>query len=90
MFQQMMYEGYKYYRAIGTQEMKFLDVSVAKIDELHVIAHTTWQATYLKDDQEITIPFNAHYLLQIRQNKPVIFGWITGGEQQLLQEYGII
>lgn len=30
----MMYEGYKYYRAIGTQEMKFLDVSVAKIDEL--------------------------------------------------------
>lgn len=85
-----MHEGYKYYRAIGTQEMQFLDVSVAKIDELHVIAHTTWQATYLKDDQEITIPFNAHYLLQIRQNKPVIFVWITGDEQQLLQEYGII
>lgn len=85
-----MHEGYKYYRAIGTQEKKFLDVSLAKIDELHAIAHTTWQAIYLKNGHEITIPFNAHYLLQRRQNKLVIFGWIIGDEQQLLQEYGII
>ncbi|MCF1685823.1 hypothetical protein LQF67_09520 [Tetragenococcus halophilus] len=38
----------------------------------------------------IEIPFESNYLIQFREEKPLVFGWIAGDEPQLLKENGVI
>ncbi|MGN0424721.1 MAG: hypothetical protein ACI4FY_05320 [Acetatifactor sp.] len=36
------------------------------------------------------IDFDVHYLMQELNGKLRIFGWISGNEQELLKQYGVI
>ncbi|GMA54455.1 hypothetical protein GCM10025857_58120 [Alicyclobacillus contaminans] len=85
-----MDKGYEYYRLIGTKEMKCQNIDIIPLDGQHVVADTDWQATYLKEEKEIVIPFTSNYLIQFREGQPKIFGWVTGDETQVLKENGII
>ncbi|MGV3185361.1 nuclear transport factor 2 family protein [Weissella paramesenteroides] len=89
-FKENLSSGYAYYRNIGTKKMQCEKVSVIQLDNLHVIAQTKWEAIYVKNNKEIKIPFSSSYLIQFRKNRPFIFGWITGDEQQLMKENGLI
>lgn len=90
-FQQVLTQGYEQYRKIGTKGMTVRGVSISPIDELHCVAHVDWTATYsTADTPNITIDFEVHYLMQDLGGKPQIFGWISGDEQKLLKEYGVI
>lgn len=89
-FRQAVAQGYEHYRAIGTKEMRIRNVRLSPIDELHCVAHVAWTATYArKDQQDVAIDFDVHYLVQMLDGEPKVFGWVAGDEQALLKEHGI-
>ncbi|MOA64116.1 hypothetical protein D3C78_1900710 [compost metagenome] len=56
------------------------------------MAHVAWTATYARKDQpDVAIDFDVHYFVQtLDREAPKVFGWVTGDEQALLREHGII
>ena len=88
---QVMAQGYAHYRAIGTKEMRIRGLRISPMDEHHCVAHVAWRATYARKDQsEVAIDFDVHYLVQQLGAEPKVFGWISGDEQALLKEHGVI
>jgi hypothetical protein len=87
---QIMQQGYAYYRAIGTKEMRIRNVRISPIDEHHCVADVAWTAVYARKGQpDLPIDFDVHYLVQQLHGSPKIFGWISGDEQALLKKHGI-
>ena len=87
----IMEQGYERYRAIATKEMRMRDVRLSPMDEHHCVAHVAWTAIYSRQDApDISIDFDVHYLVQKLNGEPKIFGWVSGDEQALLKEYGIV
>ncbi|MNZ33184.1 hypothetical protein D3C78_505250 [compost metagenome] len=91
-FRQALIQGYAHYRAIGTREMRIRNVRLSPIDDRHCTAHVAWTATYARKNQpDVAIDFDVHYFVQkLDGEEPKVFGWVTGDEQGLLREYGII
>jgi hypothetical protein len=88
---QAMAQGYAHYRAIGTKEMKIRHVRLSPIDDCHCVAHVAWTATYARKDQPNTaIDFDVHYLVQSQDGEAKVFGWVSGDEQALLKQHGIV
>jgi hypothetical protein len=88
---QVMKDGYARYRALGTKEMRLRSVRVSPMDEQHCVAHVAWTAIYSRpDSSDISIEFDVHYLVQDLDGQPKIFGWVSGDEQALLKEHGIV
>jgi len=84
-------QGYARYRAIGTKMMRILDLRLSQVDELHCVAHVTWSATYArKDETDMNIDFDVHYLVQMLSGEAKVFGWMSGDEQALLKKHGIV
>jgi len=90
-FRATMAQGYDYYRSIGTKEMRIRNVRTSPIDERHCVAHVAWTAVYARQGEpDVVIDFDVHYLVQDLHGEPKIFGWISGDEQAVLKEHGII
>ena len=88
---QVMAQGYARYRAIGTKNMQMRDFRLSPIDDHHCVAHVAWTATYARKDQpDLAIDFDVHYFVQKLEGEPKVFGWVSGDEQALLREHGII
>jgi len=88
---QVMAQGYARYRAIGTKEMRIRQLRISPMDEHHCVAHVAWRATYVRNDKpDVTIDFDVHYLVQQLGAEPKVFGWVSGDEQAVLKEHGII
>ncbi|WJS84996.1 nuclear transport factor 2 family protein [Paracoccus sp. TOH] len=88
---QAMAQGYAHYRAIGTRAMRITHLALSPIDANHCLAHVGWSATYARADlPETVIAFEVHYLVQILQDEPKVFGWISGDEQALLKRHGVL
>ena len=88
---QVMTQGYARYRAIGTKEMRIRNIRISPIDEHHCVAHVAWTATYARKDRpDTSIDFDVHYFVQKLDNEPKVFGWVSGDEQALLKEHGIV
>jgi hypothetical protein len=90
-FKQAMAQGYEHYRAIGTKEMRIRNIRLSPIDQLHCVAHVAWAASYARKDQpDVAIDFDVHYLIQMLDGEPPkVFGWISGDEQALLKQNGV-
>jgi hypothetical protein len=87
----VMVQGYAHYRAIGTKEMRIRNVRLSPIDDRHCVAHVAWTATYARQDQaDVAIDFDVHYFVQKLDGEPKVFGWVSGDEQALLREHGIV
>lgn len=90
-FQHAMAQGYARYRAIGTRAMRIRHLRATPIDTVHCVAHVGWRATYQRDDLPKTeIDFEVHYLVQFRDGVAKVFGWVTGDEQAVLEQHGVI
>ena len=90
-FLQALSCGYEQYRKIGTKGMGIRGVEMLQIDELHCVANVAWTASYAAaNKQQIDIDFDVHYLMQDLNGKLRIFGWISGNEQELLKQSGVI
>ncbi|MDR5651889.1 nuclear transport factor 2 family protein [Ruixingdingia sedimenti] len=88
---QAMAQGYARYRAIGTKGMRLDTIRVDRIDPAHALAHVGWTATYTRPgDPDVAIAFEVHYLLQVLDGGPRIFGWISGDEEAVLRQHGIL
>jgi len=88
---QFMTQGYARYRAIGTKEMRIRDVRFSPMDNHHCVVHVAWTATYARKDQpNVAIDFDIHYFVQKLDGDPKVFGWVSGDEQTLLREHGIL
>lgn len=83
-------QGYAHYRAIGTKEMRIRTVAITPIDEHHCVARVAWTAVYeRKERPDVAIDFDVNYLVQTLGQAPLIFGWISGDERELLEKHGI-
>jgi hypothetical protein len=88
---QVMAEGYARYRAIGTRAMRIRSLRISPIDRLHCVAHVGWTATYARNaSPDITIDFEVHYLVQELGGEAKVFGWVSGDEEALLRQHGIV
>lgn len=88
---QAMAQGYARYRALGTKDMRIRDVVVSPIDQDHCVAHVSWTATYARKDRgDVSIDFDVHYFVRTFGGTPKVFGWVSGDEQELLRQHGII
>ncbi|SEL01519.1 hypothetical protein SAMN04488505_1011319 [Chitinophaga rupis] len=83
-------KGYDFYKSIGTSRMNIEHLTVTALDDLHYMVKVRWQSYYLKDERELLIEFDVTYFLQQQQEQLKIFAYITGDEQQLLKERGVI
>lgn len=90
-FRQALAQGYVHYRAIGTKEMRIRNVRLSPIDDHHCLTHVAWTATYARGDQpDVAIDFDVHYFVQKLGAQPKVFGWVSGDEQAVLRQHGII
>ena len=88
---QVMRQGFENYRRIGTKDMRLRNVRITPVDEHHCLAHVAWTGIYDKGGEpDISIDFAVHYLVQQLQDAPKIFGWISGDEQAVLKQHGIL
>lgn len=87
----VMDQGYARYRAIGTQRMWIIGLRFSPLDDLHGVAHVAWGSVYQRPDEaEVRIDFEVHYLVQDLSGRLCIFGWVTGDEQAVLREHGVL
>lgn len=90
-FREMIPKGNAYYRQIGTKEMTVRNITCTLIDTSHYMAKVDWHSVYnKKDNTEVAIDFAVTYLLQDIDNKLQVFAYITGDEEGVLKENGII
>lgn len=89
-FRKAIPEGNAFYRNIGTVSMRVARLDITELDEYHALAKVHWDSRYLKEGKEITIEFDVIYLLQVLSDMPKIFAYITGDEQKVLKEHGLV
>ncbi|QRI64140.1 nuclear transport factor 2 family protein [Shinella sp. PSBB067] len=90
-FRRALADGYARYRAIGTKAMRIRTIRFSPMDTLHCVAHVSWVATYARKDQpDVTVDFDVHYLVRMLDGEATVFGWVTGDEQALLEKHGIV
>ena len=90
-FRAQIPKGLEYYKSIGTVSMKVEDLTTTRLDEFHAMVSVHWKALYnKKDGNEEIIEFDVIYFLQTINQQLKIFAYITGDEQGVLKERGII
>ncbi|KQS31379.1 hypothetical protein [Dyadobacter sp. Leaf189] len=83
-------KGYEFYRSIGINKMEIRQVDITELDDLHYLVDVRWQSLYMKDGDEGTIEFSVIYFLQHLNETLKIFAYITGDEQRILKQSGLI
>jgi hypothetical protein len=64
---------------------------ITTLDHLHSMVKVGWQYTAKKKDAtQVVIDFDVYYFLSHVGGEPKIFAYITGDEQKLLKEHGLI
>ncbi len=90
-FRAMFPQGFDFYRSIGTKLMKIAAMDITPLDEYHAMVKVHWDSHYVKkDSKEVQIKFDVFYFLQLLDEKPKIFAYVTGDEQKAFQERGLI
>ncbi len=87
----VMRKGFEAYRALGSKKMTYTDVAVTAIDRDHCVARVQWSGQYQRKNKEcLTIDFEVNYLVERRDGRLKVFGWITGDEQAEFRKHGLL
>lgn len=90
-FRSMIPKGYEFYRGIGITAMDILSKDITLLDDFHAMVKIHWNSCFTRKDQvKGMIEFDVIYLLQTTEDSPRIFAYITGDEQAVLKENGLI
>lgn len=90
-FRKKIPQGMDFYRQIGTYSMEILAQDVTPLDDLHYMVKIHWNATYKnKDNTDLSIDFHVIYFLQRKDDELKIFAYITGDEDKVMREHGLI
>jgi hypothetical protein len=83
-------QGCAFYRNIGTKTARIVDLNITLLDDYHAMVKVFWDWQYVKEGREDTLAFSVIYFVQLIEEQPKIFAFITGDEQKLLQEKGLV
>jgi 1-aminocyclopropane-1-carboxylate deaminase/D-cysteine desulfhydrase-like pyridoxal-dependent ACC family enzyme len=89
-FRKAIPQGIEFYKSIGTQSMKIKELAVTLIDDFHVMAKVHWDSRYQQRGRDVLIEFDVVYFLRYFDGLLKIFAYVTGDEQKLLEEYGLV
>jgi hypothetical protein len=90
-FRQAIPKGYDFYRSIGTKAMRIVWRNITPLDDYHALVKIHWQALFDRQGgNEEKVDFDVVYFVQTLDDGPKIFAYVTGDEQQILQERGLI
>lgn len=90
-FEKAIPKGNQFYRDIGTQVMSIVSKQISKLNDCHYMAKIQWFSSYEKQDKsKVDIEFAVIYLLQYLNKELKIFAYITGNEQEVLKQKGLI
>lgn len=90
-FQKQIPKGFEFYRSIGTKSMKVVSKQITQLDAFHTLVKAHWKALYEKTDgTNDEIEFDVIYFVQTLGEKSKIFAYITGDEQKIMKEHGLI
>lgn len=89
-FRKVIPQGMEFYKSIGTQSMKIKELAVTLIDEFHVMAKVHWDSRYQQQGRDISIEFDVVYFLRYFDGVLKIFAYVTGDEQKLLEQHGLV
>ncbi|PSL26720.1 hypothetical protein [Dyadobacter jiangsuensis] len=89
-FRDRVPEGYNFYRTIGITQMQIRQLDITELNELHHMVEVYWESFYEKDGKPDSIEFSVIYLLQHRNGTLKVFAYITGDEQAVLKERGLV
>ncbi|WP_342083051.1 hypothetical protein [Dyadobacter sp. OTU695] len=83
-------KGYDFYRSIGITKMEITQLDITELNELHYMVEVYWKSSYEKDEQPDFIEFSVIYFLQHLNGTLKVFAYITGDEQAVLKERGLV
>lgn len=83
-------KGYDFYRSIGITKMEITQLDITELNELHYMVEVYWKSSYEKDGQPDFIEFSVIYFLQHLNGALKVFAYITGDEQAVLKERGLV
>ena len=83
-------KGYDFYRSIGITKMEIRQIDITELNEMHYLVDVRWESFYTKNGNEDSIEFSVIYFLQNRKDELKIFAYITGDEQAVLKERGLV
>lgn len=90
-FRTAMSQGYAFYKSIGVTSMDIVSMEIIILNEFHELTKILWKCSYTKkDSSKGIIEFENFYFTQTKQNEPKIFAYITGDEQAVLKENGLV
>ncbi|MBO9154344.1 hypothetical protein ACFOTA_19170 [Chitinophaga sp. GCM10012297] len=89
-YRQMIRGNEDRYRKIGAKYMKVTNIEVTELDDLHAAAKVYWDSGYNKNGELITIGFYVIYILTFVNNDIKIFAFISGDEEKVLKEHGLV
>jgi hypothetical protein len=83
--------GFEFYRKIGTKAMRISSLAVTELDDCHAMVKVRWHSLHERSDaSEVRIDFDVIYLFRMARGGPQIFGYITGDEDQVLRDHGLV
>lgn len=89
-FAEKVKEGYTFYKSIGTTGMYITNREIQLLDGFHAMCKVSWKYQAEKEGKAVEIDFVVIYLLQTMNNTVKIFAYITGDEQKVLKEKGLV
>ena len=90
-FRERIAQGFSFYKNIGTTSMRIATLNIEPLDEYHSTAKVHWDSHYKKKDgSDEHIEFDVIYFIQTLIGQPKIFAYVTGDEQKVLKERGLV
>ncbi len=89
-FEEKIPQGYAFYKKIGITAMHITSKEITFLNELHAMAKIQWRSFYTKEEKTGHIDFEVIYFLRYVNNTYKIFSYITGDEQKVLKQHGLI
>ncbi len=90
-FKEAIPENYRFYEDIGITSMKIASKETTFLDEFHTIVKIHWEAGFIRHDRSTdSITFDILYFLLLEKSEYKIFACITGDEQRVLKENGLV
>jgi len=84
-------KGYAFYKEIGIISMDIVSKEITILDEFHTMTKVRWKSNFIKkDNSKGSIEFENIYFTQTKEDQHKVFAWITGDEQAVLKESGLI
>ncbi len=90
-FRKAIGEGWTFYKDIGIQTMDIHSLQITILDNFHAIVKVHWNSSFVrKDNSKGDLAFDVFYVLNKSGDNIRIFAYITGDEQQVLRDEGLI